>query len=162
MVESFNRLASEAGLPSSQIHAAQGNLLDEKISEAITQPEFFNFDVAAIGLGFHHFALDTQVTMLQRIGQRLKPGGELLILDFFHGAKDADGKLIPVDKVEDWKKDSQNTISATGFTQDHMRQVYEAAGFGDFSLQVFDEPIIMETGGTTKTRIGFLSKGKKL
>lgn len=162
MVETYNRLASEAGLSPSTIHAVQGNFLDEKPSEAILQPEFYNFDVAAIGLGFHHFELDTQVTMLKRITERLKPGGQLLILDFFHGATGPDGKPITADEVSEWQKEAQNTVAATGFTKEHMQQVYEAAGLGDFSLQVFEEPINMIVRENTRVRIGFLSKGSKV
>jgi SAM-dependent methyltransferase len=64
------------------MHAYQGNLCvpDDPNPAAFTSPEFSNFDVAAVGLGFHHF--DDPTLAARRLAERLKTGGVLMILDF--------------------------------------------------------------------------------
>lgn len=64
------------------MHAHQGNLCvpDDPSPAAFAGPEFFNFDVAAVGLGFHHF--DHPALAARRLAERLKTGGVLVILDF--------------------------------------------------------------------------------
>ena len=69
------------------MHAYQGNLCvpDDPAPSAFASPNFFSFDIAAVGLGFHHF--DDPTLAAQRLVERLRPGGVLLILDFFSHAK---------------------------------------------------------------------------
>lgn len=64
------------------MHAYQGNLCVPSAlePEALAAPNFFNFDIAAVGLGFHHF--DDPALAAQRLVKRLNPGGVLLVLDF--------------------------------------------------------------------------------
>ncbi len=70
------------GLAASEMHAYQGNLcVPEDPSPAeFASPEFSDFDVAAVGLGFHHF--DDPALAARRLAERLKTGGVLVILDF--------------------------------------------------------------------------------
>jgi SAM-dependent methyltransferase len=65
------------------MHAYQGNLCvpEDPNPAAFAAPEFFSFDVAAVGLGFHHF--DDPALAARRLAERLKTGGVLVILDFF-------------------------------------------------------------------------------
>ncbi|KAF2098123.1 S-adenosyl-L-methionine-dependent methyltransferase [Rhizodiscina lignyota] len=153
MVETFNSLASKASLPPAQIHAVVGNLLSEPPNKSISGPEFYDFDIAAIGLGFHH--MQERVLMLKRIADRLKTGGVLLILDFLIG--ETEGKKA----FDDWPEDSRKAVATAGFTEEQMKEVYEEAGFTDFRLKVFEEKIVMEHGGVEKSRICFLAKGTK-
>jgi len=64
------------------MYAYQGNLCapDDPNPPALASPEFYNFDIAAVGLGFHHF--DKPALAARRLAERLKTGGVLLILDF--------------------------------------------------------------------------------
>lgn len=64
------------------MHAYQGNICDpsDPNPAALAGPEFTGFDVAAVGLGFHHF--DDPTLAARRLGERLKTGGVLMILDF--------------------------------------------------------------------------------
>ena len=69
------------------MHAYQGNICmpDDPSPTAFSSPEFFNFDIAAVGLGFHHF--DDPELAACRLVERLRPGGVLVILDFLpHGS----------------------------------------------------------------------------
>jgi SAM-dependent methyltransferase len=80
------------------MHAYQGNLCDpnDPSPRAFASPEFSGFDVAAVGLGFHHF--DDPALAARRLGERLKTGGVLMIIDFFAHDK-PDVSLIPSTKT---------------------------------------------------------------
>lgn len=68
------------------MHAVQGNLLDpnDPAPAALAGQEFFEFDIAVVGLGFHHF--DDPALATRRLAERLKKGGVLMIVDFVpHG-----------------------------------------------------------------------------
>lgn len=153
MVERFNLLASEAQLPESQIHAVVGNLLSDEPNEAIEGPEYQDFDIAAIGMGFHH--IEHRVELLKRIAKRLKPGGVLLIVDFLVG------KGVEEEDARHWHAPAKGTISVSGFTEHGMKEVYEEAGFGDFGLQVFPEKVMMAYGDVERHRTVFLAKGRR-
>jgi hypothetical protein len=74
---------TQQGLAVSEMHAYQGNLCvaDDPSPAAFASPEFSSFDVAAVGLGFHHF--DDPSLAARRLAERLKTEGVLVILDFF-------------------------------------------------------------------------------
>ena len=56
MVTHYNEAARSSGLTTEQAHAVVGDLIcPEEPAAELSGPEFYNFDVAAIGLGFHHF-----------------------------------------------------------------------------------------------------------
>ena len=78
----FSLTLPAQGLAASEMHAYQGNLCvpEDPSPAAFTSPEFFDFDVAAVGLGFHHF--DDPALAARRLAERLKTGGVLAILDF--------------------------------------------------------------------------------
>jgi SAM-dependent methyltransferase len=86
------------------MHAYQGNLCDptDPNPTALAAPEFSNFDIAAVGLGFHHF--DDPALAARRLAERLKTGGVLMILDFLpHDKPDVSLAYIP-SLVWDWVK----------------------------------------------------------
>lgn len=64
------------------MRAYQGNLCtpEDPSPSAFASPDFFGFDVAAVGLGFHHF--DDPALAARRLAERLRTGGVLVILDF--------------------------------------------------------------------------------
>jgi SAM-dependent methyltransferase len=69
------------------MRAYQGNLCDpqDENPETFKSADFFGFDLAVVGLGFHHF--DDPNLAARRLAARLKPGGVLVILDFLPHAK---------------------------------------------------------------------------
>lgn len=82
MVETYNMQASNQGLSPSEMHAVVGNLLDSSnpAPAHLEDPKFYEFDVAAVGLGFHHF--ENPVFAAMQLGKRLKKGGILFLVDF--------------------------------------------------------------------------------
>lgn len=83
------------GLTPSEMYAHQGNICtaddDDATAAAFASPEFSGFDVAAVGLGFHHF--DDPALAARKLAARLKVGGVLVIIDFLpHGKPDVSGR----------------------------------------------------------------------
>jgi hypothetical protein len=71
------------------MHAHHGNICtpEDPNPAAFASPEFFDFDIAAVGLGFHHF--DDPALAARRLAARLSVGGVLVIIDFLpHGKPD--------------------------------------------------------------------------
>jgi SAM-dependent methyltransferase len=74
--------------------ASVGNLLDpaDPSPADFKGKEWFNFDIAVVGLGFHHF--EDPALAATRLAERLKPGGVLMIIDFMphdhHGEVEPD------------------------------------------------------------------------
>ena len=84
MIAQYEIRMKETGIP---VSAVVGNLLTATPSPPMVETEYTNFDIAAVGLGFHHFQ-DSQLTV-QRLVERLKPKtGVLLILDWLPSDQD--------------------------------------------------------------------------
>ncbi|KAK4248721.1 methyltransferase [Corynascus novoguineensis] len=150
-VAAYNARAENQGLSPSEMYAYQGNLCapDDPNPPALASPEFSNFDIAAVGLGFHHF--DDPALAARRLAERLKTGGVLLILDFLpHEKPDTSHPAAP-------------TITHHGFTEEHIRSIFEEAGVGkNFALEevavVFH--VSKEKGAGVKRKI-FIARGNK-
>ena len=89
MVERYNELAASSEIASvKKARARVGNILttnsDSSSSssddESLNGAEFWNFDIAAVGGGLHHF--DDPAEAIRRLAERLRDGGVLLIVDF--------------------------------------------------------------------------------
>ncbi len=95
MVSVYNRNAHNQGLSPAFMAAKVGNLLDpaDPSPADFASGEWFNFDLAVVGLGFHHFEDPTLAAA--RLAERLRPGGVLMIVDFMshphHGEIEVDG-----------------------------------------------------------------------
>ncbi|KAK1580321.1 methyltransferase domain-containing protein [Colletotrichum navitas] len=132
MVAVYNARAENQGLRTDEMHAYQGDLTDPATFSASFDPNgrFRDFDVAGVGLGFHHFS-DPELSA-RRIVERLRPGGVFFILDFLpHGAADA---ALP----------AASTVMHHGFSEERMRAVFEQAGAGkDFALEELGSGIVL-------------------
>lgn len=130
-----------------------GDLLESTgPSESISSPRFFGFDLAVVGLGFHHFEnLDLATS---RLVSRLKPGGVLLIVDFVtHAAlKHGDpGKHI---------------VAHQGFGEEEVRSVFGRAGLVDVAIVEMEGMVEIKGAGVKEDQLGqkrkvFLGRGKK-
>ncbi|KAK2035360.1 S-adenosyl-L-methionine-dependent methyltransferase [Colletotrichum zoysiae] len=138
MVAVYNARAENQGLSTDEMHAYQGDLTDPSDPDpaafsASLDPSgrFRDFDVAGVGLGFHHFS-DPELSA-RRIVERLRPGGVFFVLDFLpHVA--ADATALP----------AASTVMHHGFSEERMRTVFEQAGAGkDFALEELGSGIVL-------------------
>jgi len=131
------------------MHAYQGNLLDPSgPSASLSSPHFYNFDIAAVGLGFHHF-VDPDLAA-SRLAERLRPGGVLVLVDFLSHDHDAT---------------TNSTVQHHGFSEEQMRGVFGAAGAGKgFAMEEIGKGIVFEgAGGEGKRMVRrvFIARGEK-
>ncbi|EXJ71932.1 uncharacterized protein A1O5_04433 [Cladophialophora psammophila CBS 110553] len=133
-------------------HAVVGNLLDPKDPSPahLSSPEFFNFDLVVVGLGYHHFQDIPLAT--KRLVERLRPGGIFLILDFVTHAmeksSDPAQRQLPT-----------HTVAHAGFSEEELRSYFESAGLTDFAIVKMDGEVLLR--GEAKRR-PFLARGQKL
>ncbi|KAK4200162.1 S-adenosyl-L-methionine-dependent methyltransferase [Triangularia verruculosa] len=130
MAATYNARAANQGLTPQEMLAHTGNLCLPESSPSyqsqtglFSAPDFFNFDIAAICLGFHHF--DHPDLAAKRLAERLKPGsGVLMILDF-----------LPHEKM-DSSHPASETVIHHGFSQEQIHKIFEQAGVGkDFGFE---------------------------
>ncbi|KAF7563854.1 hypothetical protein G7046_g275 [Stylonectria norvegica] len=129
MVGAYNAKAKSQGAPRV---AYLGNLADptDPSPSALADAKFFNFDLAGVGLGWHHF--DDCDLAATRLAERLKPGGTLFILDFAPNALDP-------------KLAAGRGVTHHGFDEAQIKTMFEAAGVGkDFRYEQLAEPILFE------------------
>lgn len=155
MVAAFNGRASKLNLPSTKtMRAVQADLLLSPSSPSITTPEFYNFDLAAVGLSFHHFP-DPTLTA-KRLVERLKPGkGVLLVTDFlppFLPPGDAHANDPAIAQAK-------KTVAHNGFTKEEIERIFKEAGCVDVDVVVREEPVLM--GGSGREMKLFLARGRR-
>ncbi|KAK1518880.1 methyltransferase domain-containing protein [Colletotrichum costaricense] len=133
MVAAYNARAENQGLTTDEMHAYQGNLTDPSdpapAAFASDDGRFRDFDVAGVGLGFHHFE-DPELSA-RRLVERLRPGGVFIILDF-----------LPHEKV-DHALPAAHTVMHHGFSEERMRSIFERAGAGgDFRMEELGSGVV--------------------
>lgn len=98
MVQMYNKRVQEKGISPAQMSAAQGNIVaaDTSNQSNILDQEFFDFDMVGMANALHH--MQDPALAIERLVQRLKPGGTLLIIDFIN---DPDGNA-PADGPANW------------------------------------------------------------
>jgi len=136
MVKEYNTAAQNQGLSHSEMHAVQANLLDplDPSPAHISGPEYFNFDIAMVCSSFHHF--DDPALAAKRIGERLKKGGVLVVLDFLPHSNEKElwEKMAEQDTTGDGKK-AMNTVVHFGFSKEEIKGIFENGGCsGDFGF----------------------------
>lgn len=157
MVAAYNEAAESSGL---EARAVVGDLICEELEagERFQGPEWWGFDVAVVGLGFHHFEEPERAT--RRLVERLRPGtGVLVIVDFLPfesgGQGHGGGK-------EGDMGDMQRTIKHSGFSGEQMRKLFEGNGLEDFGFDVLDEPAVMWIKEQERHRRIFIAKGRRV
>jgi len=157
MVEEYNRRASAAGL--SHFHAVLGDLTSaEGVAEDLMDKDLFNFDIAGIGMGFHHF--EHLQLSIDRLVERLRPGGVLFIVDLV----DVSGDLAIGEQGvgDDFTKEAARTVPHKhGFSREDLKALFEAAGCKNFGFVVYERPIVMGEGEGAFTKKVFLAKATK-
>ena len=150
MVQKYNDDAKAAGLPPERVNAVVGDLCADEVPEHLNAPEFYNFDIAVISLGFHHF--ENPVRAIERLTERLKTAtGTLIIVDFLPFDEEASGGNDP------W----QGTIKNRGFTSTNTEKLFTAGGLEKFSFSLLDEPAVLEKESGPVKRGVFIARGVK-
>lgn len=155
MVAEYNKRFSEPSSKAETIspqpeklnaYAIVGDLLDPTgVPASLEDKKYYNFDLAVVGGGFHHFENVELAT--QSLTDRLKPGGVLIIWDFLaHAPEDLHGDP------------ALHTIAHHGFDESRVRQLFGGAGLTDVDMKLMDGKVTIR--GTAE-RQGFLAKGKK-
>lgn len=154
MVGEYNKAVENQGISPLEMFAHVGNLLDSSNPSpaSLSRPEFYNFDIAVVGLGFHHF--DDPSFAAKQLSARLKPGGVLLIIDFLpHGN-------------HKHAHPAAETVAHMGFSEKEVQTMFEEAGVGrDFEYAVVGKGIVfhgVKEEGNTMSRSVFMARGFKL
>lgn len=147
MVKKYNEEAESAGLKPEQVSAVVGDLLADEVPEYLKTPDYYEFDIAVVGLGFHHF--ENPLVAIQRLTERLKSDtGVLMIIDF-----------LPFDTNE--HGEAGKTIKYGGFTKDNLETLHKIARLQKFSFSVVDDPAVMELHEGTVKRKLFISRARR-
>ena len=139
-----------------------------------------NFDIAAVGLGFHHFYDPVRAT--KALVSRLRPaGGVLLIVDFIGGCgssidremfekREEEAQKILAAEVEKAKgkaseeerlipRRMEDVVRVHGFAKLAIEKMFAMAGLKEFEWNELDGEVMLEVDGERKFRKVFLAKG---
>jgi SAM-dependent methyltransferase len=85
MISTYVSRARDAGLGPETVDAVVADLFDkaEPSPASLAGNEWWDFDLATVGFGFHHF--EDVVHAAAQLKARLRPGGALVINDFLEG-----------------------------------------------------------------------------
>ncbi|OJD35204.1 methyltransferase-like protein [Diplodia corticola] len=148
MAAEYNSRAVAAGFSPQEMSAVQGNVAAKDPEAHLADQALFNFDVAAVGLGFHHF--DDVFLATKRIAERLKPGGVFFIVD------------LVSEKPHDIPPELRDYVKVFGFNESGMRSLFEGAGLVDFGFSVIEQPGEMQKSSGEKFTVTlFVAKGRK-
>ena len=152
MIERYKDTLSETKNKHGKLLAPQarvGNFFSDTPDDSLQGDEFHNFDLAVVGLGFHHFP--SHVVALQRLAERLKIGGVLLILDFT-----PENELLSEEE-----RKHRHDVSASGFSESDMATLFEKAGLKDAKYTVMEQPVEMRRPNRTVVKKVFMAKAVK-
>ncbi|KAI1633425.1 S-adenosyl-L-methionine-dependent methyltransferase [Biscogniauxia mediterranea] len=165
MVAAYNARAQNQGLSRHEMHAVQGDLLSPipslPLDDDDDDDEGGCFHIAAVGMGFHHFA-DPGLAARRLAARLRRPGGVLLVVDFLaasddgehehehehprgHGHGHGNGKGHGHGHGNGG---AHTVMHGGGFTEAQVRDMFEGAGAGgDFRLEVVGRGFVGGSGG---------------
>lgn len=154
MVEQYNIRASKEGFSTDKMHAIHGDLVDVTSTPCpeLDTPEYSNFNLVIMSMALHH--VENPPAMIQKLSERLCPGGVLLIVDWV--SQEESGCPLP-----NWDKSAAgHTVSRMGFVEAEVKGFYEKAGLESWGWKWFSKQSDMpeEFGGKQQL---FLARGEK-
>ena len=144
-------LTTQQRMLPAQCAAYTGNLCiaADPNPSALHGPRFHDFDLACVGLGFHHFS-DPDLAA-SRLVQRLRPGGVLFIVDFLQHESFSGNHP------------AMETVTHHGFSKDRVKAMFEQAGAGNkFALRSTTIEMDHGDGTVPVPRTIFFARGQKL
>lgn len=153
MVSIYNTRANNQGLSPTKMQAYVGDICSPPTTTtpiADPFPHLHDFDIAGVGLGFHHFT-DPDYAAVE-LAKRLKTGGVLFVIDF-----------LPHDELLH-SHAAAPTVTAHGFSEERIREIFVGAGCGKgFAMAELGSGIVFEGmgGKHPATRHVFLARGEK-
>ncbi|KAB8295098.1 hypothetical protein EYC80_007036 [Monilinia laxa] len=176
MVDQYNARASNQGLSPNEMIAYQGNLLSSTSDPKLEKEDLYEFDIAVVGLGFHHF--DNSALAARKLGERLKKGGILAVVDFEshdgygnphghgHGHSHENGHNEP--ELNEHAEKARETVTHHGFSEEEIKKIFTDAGVGtEFGYMVLGKGIVFHGTGkegqrNDMKRAVFMARGVKL
>ncbi|KAF3048303.1 hypothetical protein E8E12_011659 [Didymella heteroderae] len=134
MVATYKSRASTAGLSKETVDAVVGDLFDKTNPKPkeFNGKEWWDFDLATVGFGFHHF--EDVVHAANQLKERLRPGGALVINDFLEGGDLlADDKGNPVEGSEGNHAVHKHSHGHRHHGHDHKHEHHDDKGHKDHS-----------------------------
>lgn len=122
-------------------HAVQGNLLKEGGGDAFQGPEWWDFDMVDIGLGFHHF--EDLAGATRTLVERVRPGGVFMIVD-----------LVSHEMEEEHK----HIVAHAGFSFEKVKSLFEGEGLTDVEWKVIDHDVKLRDKSPRRV---FVARGRK-
>ncbi|ROT41648.1 S-adenosyl-L-methionine-dependent methyltransferase [Sodiomyces alkalinus F11] len=175
MVAVYNTRAENQGLSEDEMRAYHGNLVDpaDPAPAAFEGSRFRDFDVAGVGLGFHH--LDDPEYAARQLVARLRPGGVFFVVDFLphapvggqgHRHGHGHGHGHGHEQGAGQEHEAADAIKHHGFSEERVRAIFEAAGAGQcFMFMELGSGVVFHgtrgEGGEPMKRRVFLARGTK-
>ena len=130
MVTRYKELASSSTIASVKNATARvGDLFaNGELPAELSGQELYGFSIAAVCAALHHFA-DPGLAV-QRLAERLRPGGVLLIIDF-----------VEENGVSWVSTPADHTIHKHGFSENEIQDLMKKAGLVDFEWKVIPEKV---------------------
>jgi len=155
------------GIPPTEMYCVRGDLCadtptldlpndDESLNLNLTDKDFHNFDLAVVGLGFHHFENIERAT--NRLVERLAHDGVLLIIDFktheavkYGGESESESKEGGHNHSHSHQHGhghghahgptsdgSHHGVAHHGFSEEKLKEVFSGAGLKDVEIKDMD------------------------
>lgn len=184
MVETYNKRAQEKGLPAAKMSAVQGNIVadDASSEQDLSKEELFGFDLVGMSNALHH--MESPSLALERLMQRLKPGGTLLIVDFItesnastqshpaeqahahhhgheHQAQEGHGHGDAHGHGHGHSDAKKFGVAHHGFSADYLQQLLREAGCIDVETILMQEPIKFPPSFGSIERTSCFARGRK-
>ncbi|KAH7172920.1 S-adenosyl-L-methionine-dependent methyltransferase [Fusarium sp. MPI-SDFR-AT-0072] len=155
MVEQYNMLAELSGSSTDKMRAIHGDLMNPEASPSaeLNTPEFNDFDLIVMCMALHH--VQEYAAMIQKLSEKLRPGGVLLIIDLVASAESGCPEAPMAKEL------SNQTMSKMGFTEMEVKTAFEKAGLEGWSWRWCSErsQVPEEIGGEQQ---GFFARGCKV
>lgn len=191
MVQRYNDIFSSSTSPPFVARAIEADLLSSDSSSTSTTETGTeivaiannDFDLAVVGLGFHHF--HDPAHALQVLAQKVRVGGVVGIVDFLpfpaagahgHGHNDhgghqhghahsgGDDAKAAEQQQGAFPEEARPTIKTHGFSEEDMARLFKKAGLGDVGFAVMEGEIEMYIGKEERrvVRRVFLGRGVRV